>query len=516
MGIVLLVARLLLALVFGVAGIAKAADPNGSRRAMIGFGVTEKLASALAWILSAVEVLIAIALIPLNTAWFGGLAAFILLLIFAVTIAVNLARGTSPDCHCFGQLHSEPVGWSTLARNLVLMAIAALIVARGIGDPGLSAIGWISGMKPLEAANLILSSAVVVLLGACAGYLRRLFGQYSTLLSRIDAMKKVIDEDYAEPPVARPDAAGPVEGLPIGAPAPDFSLAAIGGGQVTLDTLLTHRRPVLLLFVSPNCSPCEALRPHIKVWERDYGTRLTIAVLSKGDLKENERRMAGYEAGYILLQSDSGVAEEYMAKWTPAAVLVRQDGRIASQVSYGDEDIRALVARAGTASDVGRNRSLPVKGNGHKPQITIGTPQALNNLGENPPSFSLSDMDGKFVNSEDFLAPNTLLVFWDPKCPYCRQMAEDFERWEEDRPDGAPQLVFIASGDEDSVRQESRRFESQFLHDPEFDVGPLFGTNRTPSAVLIDGDGRIASAPTMGRLAILALAGVRRAAVPIS
>lgn len=516
MGIVLLIARLLLALVFGVAGVAKAADPGGSRRAMIGFGVSEQLASPLAWLLAAAEMVIAIALIPLNTAWLGGLAAFILLLIFAVTIGVNLARGTSPDCHCFGQLHSEPVGWSTLARNLVLMAVAGLIIAGGINNPGLSAAGWASDMKPFEVVSLILSSAVVALLVVSVNYLRRLFKQYSTLLLRIDAMKKVIDEDYAEPPVERPDAAGPVEGLPIGAPAPDFSLESIGGGRVSLDDLLAPRRPVLLLFVSPNCSPCESLAPKIHVWERDYGSRLTIAVLSKGELEENQLRMASYDAGYKLLQGDSGIADEYMAKWTPAAVLVRQDGRIASQITYGDEGIRALVTRAGTESDIRRKRSLPVKGNGHKPEIIIGTPKALNNLGEKPPGFSATDMTGELVNSRDVLTPNTLVVFWDPKCPYCQQMVGDFEKWEEDRPHGAPQVVFISSGDEEAVREESSRFESRFLYDPEFDVGPLFGTNRTPSAVLIDGDGRIASAPTMGRDAILSLAGVRRATVPIS
>jgi uncharacterized membrane protein YphA (DoxX/SURF4 family) len=45
MEILLLVARLLLAGVFGVAGIAKAADLEGSRRASAGFGIPENLAA---------------------------------------------------------------------------------------------------------------------------------------------------------------------------------------------------------------------------------------------------------------------------------------------------------------------------------------------------------------------------------------------------------------------------------------------------------------------------------------
>jgi hypothetical protein len=58
----LLMARLFLALVFGVAGIAKAADKAGSRRAIIDFGVPERLAPLVAWCLPLVEILVALAL----------------------------------------------------------------------------------------------------------------------------------------------------------------------------------------------------------------------------------------------------------------------------------------------------------------------------------------------------------------------------------------------------------------------------------------------------------------------
>src|SRR5262249_47694143 len=166
------------------------------------------------------------------------------------------------------------------------------------------------------------------------------------LLARADAMKKVIDEDYAEAPVERPDAAAPVHGLPVGAAAPLFSLASIGGEQVTLGDLLARRKPVLLIFVSPNCAPCESVLQSVEAWERNYHKYLTIALLAKGGPKENDERMARYRAKHLLLQAEFGVAEEYNAKWTPAAVLIRSSGRIASQVSYGYEQIDALVTRS--------------------------------------------------------------------------------------------------------------------------------------------------------------------------
>src|SRR5258707_586848 len=62
MGIVLLLARIFLALVFGVAGFAKAARPASSRQTLIEFGVPEKLAIPIGWSLPFVEIFVALTL----------------------------------------------------------------------------------------------------------------------------------------------------------------------------------------------------------------------------------------------------------------------------------------------------------------------------------------------------------------------------------------------------------------------------------------------------------------------
>src|SRR3712207_1818636 len=99
MGTALLVARLLLAGVFLVAGLAKLTDRAGSRQGLIGFGIPSALATPLGILLPLAELAVAIALIPISTAWWGALGALALLLLFVVGIGVNLARGRNPDCH---------------------------------------------------------------------------------------------------------------------------------------------------------------------------------------------------------------------------------------------------------------------------------------------------------------------------------------------------------------------------------------------------------------------------------
>src|SRR5437764_1451984 len=117
MGVTLLAARLLLAAVFAVAALTKVADRAGTRQAIMNFGLPALLAGPLGLLLPAAELAVAVALVPTVSAWWGAIGAFTLLLLFSAGIGVNLARGRRPDCHCFGQLHSEPVGWPTLARN---------------------------------------------------------------------------------------------------------------------------------------------------------------------------------------------------------------------------------------------------------------------------------------------------------------------------------------------------------------------------------------------------------------
>jgi uncharacterized membrane protein YphA (DoxX/SURF4 family) len=131
MTFVLLVIRLVLAALLGVAGVAKLLDQAGSRRAVVDFGVPGRWAPPVALGLPLVELAAAVLLLPPATARWGGLLALLLLAFFAAAIAVSLSRGRAPDCHCFGQLHSAPVGWSTLMRNVVLAAGAAWVVVAG-------------------------------------------------------------------------------------------------------------------------------------------------------------------------------------------------------------------------------------------------------------------------------------------------------------------------------------------------------------------------------------------------
>src|SRR5215211_1995154 len=156
MGTAMLVARLLLVFVFAAAGTAKLADREGSRQAIVDFGVPSALAAPLGLLLPLAELAVAATLLPASTAWWGALGALALLSVFVVGISINLTRGRKPDCHCFGQLHSAPAGWKTLARNGVLAVVAGFVLWEGYeGGAGPSAIAWLGALTTAQLLGLL-------------------------------------------------------------------------------------------------------------------------------------------------------------------------------------------------------------------------------------------------------------------------------------------------------------------------------------------------------------------------
>src|SRR6266550_2813250 len=189
MTLLLLFARLLLSVVFLVAGVAKLADLAGSRQAMRDFGVPGKLADVFGFLLPLGELAIAVALVVPLTFWWGAVAALALLLIFVAGIGYNLAQGRTPDCHCFGQLHSAPAGWSTLIRNLVLAGVAGLVVGFGknMSGPGLTE--SFASLTVTHGFELLGGALVLMVLIGEGWLLLQMMTQQGRLLLRIEALE---------------------------------------------------------------------------------------------------------------------------------------------------------------------------------------------------------------------------------------------------------------------------------------------------------------------------------------
>ncbi|MBA2557304.1 MAG: redoxin domain-containing protein [Chloroflexi bacterium] len=513
MDIALLVARLVLAAVFTVAGLAKLADLDGSRRAMRDFGVPAQLTTPLGTLLPLAELAVAIALVPRTTAWWGALGALVLLLAFVAGIGTSLARGRAPDCHCFGQLHSAPAGWSTLVRNGALAAVAALLLWQGRADPGPSVVGWVDDTSTAERIALGAALLALALVAVEGWALIHLVSQNGRLLLRLDAL----EEARGLHPQGAVGTAGPSSaGLPVGSSAPAFSLSGLHGETITLDALRVVGKPVMLIFTDPKCGPCNALLPEIERWQRQHADVMTLALVSRGTPEANRSKNTEHGLTHVLLQEDREVAKAYEAQGTPAAVLVRADGMIGSSLALGAEGIRSLVRS--TTGAAAPTHTIPLRqvpsndrvmnGNGGQTQPPVHAPAPAAQVGDPVPALRLSTLDGTEVELSAYTGEPTVVLFWNPGCGFCRRMLDDLKAWETRLSAEAPRLVVVSTGSVEANREMD--LSSPVLLDQGFAAGRAFGARGTPSAVLIDASGTIASPVAVGAPAVLDLAGAVR------
>lgn len=334
----LVLARVVLSLVFVVAAVAKLLDQKGTRHAAAELGVPNVLVATTAVLLPLVELAVAVALLPVGSASRGAMSALALLGVFATVIGANLLLGRRPPCRCFGSADARPIGWPTLMRNGVLLALAGFVFLAGPGPSIAETILRAARSDVATSPLVVVLVAAVVVQGWFTLHLMR---QQGRLLLRFDALEAgggSVPELFDPTKKARH--------LSVGEVAPSFQLPSLAGGSVGLDDLRGDGRTVLLVFLNPRCKPCMALAPGVEQWQQDHGATLRIAVLGSGWEQAARTRDLVSAVSDVLSDEGNRVSDDYGVSATPAVVLVDPNGVIASGVATGKEDIEKLVATA--------------------------------------------------------------------------------------------------------------------------------------------------------------------------
>ncbi len=491
----MLTVRLFLAAIFLVAGIGKLLDLKGSEKAVKDFGIPEILAKPVSVILPILEILIALTFLFIETSWFGAIGASLLLLTFIGGMLYQLKLGNAPDCHCFGQIHSEPVSAKSLIRNGIFALSALFLVFSGQTVQGLNLFdSSLNSVGKTDYMQIIIGSAIVVLLAAIVYFLKQISQQQLQILRRIEVLEIISSEGKA---VERENVGHPQDGLPVGAPAPDFILPDENGKTVAFEHLLMQTKPLLFFFVSPNCNPCNALLPEIMTWQKDLGEKFNFVFISSGKAKENTEKF-GEVAGQILLQKEREISEEFGAIWTPTALLINSDGTIGSRNAAGDKAIRELVEKVKTEG-IGKDLFYITNGDGGVRKSKIG---------EKVPEFKVADLQGRKIGADDFRGRKTLVAFWSLGCPHCKNMIEDLREWEKIKGQDEPDLIVFSDGEPEA--HKSLELNSPIILDKDYKIAGQFGMSGTPSAVLVNENGEIISETAIGAPQIWALLGKKK------
>ena len=486
MEVVLLIIRLLLFAILAVAGIGKLLDREGSEKAVKAFGTPEPLVKTFAILLPIAELIFGFCLLFVSFSWIGAIGALLLMVTFIGGMLIQMIKGEAPDCHCFGQIHSEPVGPKSLIRNILIAILPIVLLISGRPNQGY-ALGDTNGAI---AANVVLALVVVaVFIGAV--YILRLTKENAVLKRQLDLIEML---ETGGTLIERDEAGDPTDSLPIGAPFPDFTLPDTAGKFVTFDHLLADPIPKLFLFVGPDCRPCKAMLEEFAEWKREFEGKVRIVFVSKGTVEENFERFGVDISTGMLLQQKMEFANLLHIKWTPAAVFVGADGNLASHPAVGDMAIRDLVAKLRT-EDFART-GYHIKNSQKRGRVKIG---------EAIPEFAATDLAGNSVSRESFLGKTTLAFFLSTTCSYCGEVVDQIRKWETSSDRNGTNGILFSEGDVETHKNYG--LSTPIVIDEGYKVSANLGMFGVPSAVLIYEHGTIVSETAVGGPMIWSLIG---------
>jgi peroxiredoxin/uncharacterized membrane protein YphA (DoxX/SURF4 family) len=486
MELVLLIIRLSLFTILAVAGVGKLLDREGSEKAVRAFGTPDPFVKTFAFLIPVAELIFAFCFLSVGMSWVGAAGALLLMVTFIGGMLVQMIQGNAPDCHCFGQIHSEPVGPKSLIRNILIALLPIVLLVSGRSNQGYA----LGDTESQIAANVAI--AIISVLTIVAGsYLWKLVDENQILKRRIELLEML---DNGGRPIERDEAGDPADSLPIGAPFPDFTLPDIKGKLVTFEHLLSEPLPKLFMFVGPSCGPCKTMLDEFAEWKREFEGRINIIFISKDSAADNIERFGEELSQGMLLQKNMEFAWELFIKWTPAALFVTADGNIASHPAVGDMAIRDLVAKLRT--DDYSKPGFYVKNSQKRGRVKIG---------EAIPDFKVTDLTGESITKQFFRDRTTLTFFLSTTCGHCGEVFDEIKRWENSPDRNGTRTLIFAEGDAETLRNYG--LTTPLVTDANYKVAANLGMYGVPSAVLIDENGKIASESALGNRMIWSLIG---------
>lgn len=116
-------------------------------------------------------------------------------------------------------------------------------------------------------------------------------------------------------------------------------------------------------------------------------------------------------------------------------------------------------------------------------------------VGQEPPGFTLPDLDGNNTALADHRGEVVLINFWATWCPPCRVEMPDMEAVYREHHDDGFEILGIDQREPKELVEEyvsERGFSWKFLLDEDFDVSREYSATSIPRSILVDRDGKVA------------------------
>jgi peroxiredoxin len=297
-------------------------------------------------------------------------------------------------------------------------------------------------------------------------------------------------------------------GLPVGAVAPDFELPDFAETRHTLSEF--RGKDLLLIFFNPLCGFCTKMAADLAALPADGGPDHVVTVMvTTGDVSENRKLIEQHGIRcVVLLQEEMKVSALFQAQGTPMGYRIDAAGHIASELAVGAEAVLKLAGSLPTPpkSVASANDS---KNRHHHPDPSLARSKINRKgltAGTTAPDFRLPQIDGGELALDDFRGKRLLLVFSDPNCGPCDELAPQLEEMHRQRSD--LQVLMISRRDAEATRSKATSLGLSFpiVMQKQWEISLQYGMFATPIAYLIDEQSVLLSDVAVGVEPILGLA----------
>jgi peroxiredoxin len=342
----------------------------------------------------------------------------------------------------------------------------------------------------------------LLLLSVWVGFYQ-LMKQQGRILLRLDALDTTTSNHDSFEQHEHPA----LEGMPSGAVFPDFVLPDLSGKTRVLSEFKGRR--LLLIHWNFACGFCEAIADDLASLESDLEKQnAQIVLLSTGDEPFNRERTAvrGLKTTVLLLKGQQ-IPQPFVQQGTPVAYFLDERAQVAAPFASGADEVLALARQAANSAGFESNRQRRRL----KSERSLAESHIERNglkAGTRAPDFRLADLQGHTVSLDSYRGRRVLLVFSDPHCGPCDELAPDLARLYQKHRSDDFEIILVGRGSKEENRSKSERFGFQFpvvLQD-KWKLSKEYGIFATPVAFLIAEDGVIAEDVAVGKDAILALA----------
>lgn len=146
-----------------------------------------------------------------------------------------------------------------------------------------------------------------------------------------------------------------MEPLLPGKVAPEFQLAKVGGGEMSLREAM-RKGPVVIVFFKISCPVCQFTLPYVqRLFESTQGSSATVLAISQNDAELTKRFMQEYGLSLPLLLDDPAsyaVSNAYGLTTVPTLFYVGREDEIEQTiVGWDRREMDALAARLAQVND---------------------------------------------------------------------------------------------------------------------------------------------------------------------